>query len=180
MTLEMKVDDVRWHISRDRNTLTVWLFNDSRFASPGKRIARYDFGVNASGMREKLLKGLYRTPYRDGWKYTVNLSVHPLLARLIVLYAEYGWKTDEDGRRVPFTYLRHNRKALGIHYLIERYCEAWHMCLEYNAEFSCKEDPAFATADAVRMPYFPTPQSYRGYNPTRRIRNDDSDLPKLL
>lgn len=150
-------DDVEYRYSESTKMLYIWVSNDDRYYKQPKRAAKYDFGRRADGQdkKTKLIKGVYREPYLDGWKYTINGKVYPEFVKVVILYAHYGYYTDEQGNRRAFTNLRHNRKALGIHYLIER-------CLPYlpdgNERFhSCPE--------SYKVPFFPTPQSYTGFNP---------------
>lgn len=148
-------DEVEYRYSESTHTLYIWLFNDERRYKVPQRAARYDFGRSADkeDRKMKLFKGIYREPFKDGWKYTINSKLHSILAETILSYAHYGRYIDEDGNRIVFTYLRHNRKALGIHYLIERYIK-----------YSQKYDPHFFK-DQYLIPYFPTPQNYDGTNP---------------
>ena len=135
-----RVDDVRYRVDQHPPRLTVWLFNDDSFYAGAalKRVTRYDFDrrFNPDGTspdrKEKLDVGIYRTPFRDGWRYTISSDVHEPLCALIIRYATHGWKTDENGERVPATYLRHNRKALGIFDLIKRYLLVRDECLLVN------------------------------------------------
>ncbi len=158
-----KVDDVRYKVDQHPPRLTVWLFNDDSFYAGAalKRVAHYDFDrrFNPDGTspdrKEKLDVGIYRTPFRDGWRYTISSDVHGPLCEAIIEYATYGWKTDENGERVPFTYLRHNRKALEIFDLIKRYLIRWECCLLRN--FGAKRgsfDYHVSSQDFCRMPYF--------------------------
>ena len=149
-------DDVEYRYSESSQMLYIGLANDDRYYKQPKRAAKYDFGRNADkeAKKVKLLKGLYREPYRDGWKYTVNRKVHPDLVETIIRYANYGRYVDDDGNRIPFTYLRHNRKALGIHYLLERYV-AFMTRPRYSYE---------VFRDHAQVPYFPTPENYDGTN----------------
>lgn len=158
-----RVDDVRCKVDRHPPRLTVWLFNDdSHYAGAAlKRVTRYDFDrrFNPDGTspdrKEKLDVGIYRTPFRDGWRYTISSDVHGPLCEAIIEYATYGWKMDENGERVPFTYLRHNRKALEIFDLIKRYLIRRECCLLRN--FGAKHgsfDYRIPSPDFYRMPYF--------------------------
>lgn len=143
-------DDVKYIYNERTQMLYIWLFNDDTYYKKAKRSAKYDFGRNPDKEEKKvkLLKGIYREPYRGGWKYTINGKVCRLLVNTIFDYAHYGRYIDEDGNRIAFTYLRHNRKALGIHYLIERYATSRIYFYDHRL-----------------VPYFPTPQSYDGTNP---------------
>ena len=173
---EMKVDNVRFHLNKGPGMFQVWVFNDERFYDEKmrSRIARYDFGRrpdHADGTpadrKAKLLIGLYREPYRDGWKYILNAKLHPEMYKLVLKYISYGWKESEDGDLVPFTYLRHNRKALGIHYLFERYvAHCKHMKKRLKSRSWCDEHADYRDgfSDYTDEPYFPTPQSYKGFN----------------
>ena len=169
-----KVDMVHFHFNRTSERLDVWCFNDLEAYEPRavNRVAKYDFGRkpdNDDGTpadcKEKILVGLYREPYRDGWKYTLHGKIHPLLLELVLDYLEYGLKYDAAGEAIPTTYLRHNRRALGIHYLFLRYYECYKEVQEEN-----KRRPEYPRdykrefIDYFREPYFPTPQSYDGYN----------------
>lgn len=127
---EFKVDSVHYHYSKTSGKLEVWCFNDDKAysAKNKKLVARYDFGRkpndesgSATDKKQKLIVGLYREPYMDGWKYTIHSKVLPELAKTVWRYIYFGFQLNEDGEIEPFTYLRHNRKALGIHYLLERY-----------------------------------------------------------
>ena len=148
-------DDVEYIYNDRTQMLYIWLSNDDRYYEQPKRSAKYDFGRNPDKEEKKvkLLKGIYREPYLDGWKYTINGKVCRVLVNTILDYANYGRYIDEDGNRIAFTYLRHNRKALGIHYLIERYVG------------SQKKDVWWDFYDYRLVPYFPTPQNYNGINP---------------
>lgn len=158
-----RVDDVRYRVDQHPPRLTVWLFNDDSFYAGAalKRVTRYDFDrrFNPDGTspdrKEKLDVGIYRTPFRDGWRYTISSDVHGPLCETIIRYATYGWKMDENGERVPFTYLRHNRKALEIFDLIKRYLIRRECCLLRN--FGAKHgsfDYHTPSPDFYRMPYF--------------------------
>ena len=149
-------DDVQYRYTEGTQMLYIGLSNDDSYYKDPARAAKYDFGRNPDKEEKKvkLLKGIYREPYLDGWKYTINGKVHPLLVETVIRYAEYGSYTDEDGKSIVFTYLRHNRKALGIHYLIERYLAGGSTTDFY---------------DALLRPYFPSPDDYEGYNPNRFI-----------
>ena len=158
-----RVDDVRYKVDRHPPRLTVWLFNDDSFYADtaADRVARYDFDrrLNPDGTspdrKEKLDVGIYRTPFRDGWRYTISSDVHEPLCALIIRYATHGWKTDENGERVPATYLRHNRKALGIFDLIKRYLLVRDECLLVNDGLPEKiVDYHVASSDFGRMPCF--------------------------
>lgn len=154
-------DDVRYEYSEKSQMLFIWLFNDDTKYKKPNHFAKYDFGRSAddTGKKVKLYKGLYREPFRDGWKYTVNGKVHHYFINTVLRYANYGWRIDEEGNRVPFTNLRHNRKALGIHYLFERYI--FH--LNHPSRWQ------WGFGDNGLVPYFPTPKSYKGYNPRRYL-----------
>ena len=143
-------DDVKYIYNERTQMLYIWLFNDDTYYKKAKRSAKYDFGrtPDKEEKKVKLLKGIYREPYRDGWKYTINGKVCRLLMNTVFDYAHYGRYIDEDGNRIAFTYLRHNRKALGIHYLIERYATSRVYFYDHRL-----------------VPYFPTPQNYDGTNP---------------
>lgn len=160
-------DDVEYRFCERLRMFYIWLSNDDRYYKQPNRSAKYDFGrkADAKEKKMKLLKGLYREPYLDGWKYTINEKVHPHLVEVVVKYANYGRYIDENGNRINFTYLRHNRKALGIHYLIERYV------------FCQQEDGLCGFWDDTLVPYFPTPQSYDGSNP-QPFQNTSRDLYK--
>ena len=158
----LKVDDVHYRVDRYPPRLTVWLFNDdSAYADDAKDVAHYDFGrrINPDGTspdrKEKLEVGIYRTPFRDGWRYTISSDVHELLCELVIRYANFGWKTDENGERVPSTYLRHNRKALGIYDLIRRYLVVRDECLLLNDGLKRGDcDYRFLSSDFGRMSCF--------------------------
>ena len=120
---ELKVDIIRHDYNEAKGKLIVWLFNDPNFysAKEWKLTAKYDFGRkpndedgNPTDKKQKLLVGLYREPFRDGWKYTINEKVHPEMVDTVLNYIFFGFQKKEDGEMEPFTYLRHNRKALGI------------------------------------------------------------------
>lgn len=175
--LDFKVDRVHTHFNYSTNQLTIWLFNDDSFYAEKsvKRVARYDFGRTENDRKVKLEKGIYRQPYKDGWKYIINAKLHSRLVETVERYNNYGFTINEDGEEVPFTYLRHNRKALGIHYLIERYVNR-----EYNLPII--DIPGYGKTmfipmgfiftdfiDEFKRPYFPTPQSYNGRNPSKLI-----------
>ncbi len=158
-----RVDDVRYKVDRHPPRLTVWLFNDDSFYADTAtdRVAHYDFDrrFNPDGTspdrKEKLDVGIYRTPFRDGWRYTISSDVHEPLCWLIIRYATHGWKTDENGEHVPATYLRHNRKALGIFDLIKRYLLVRDECLLVNDGLPEKiVDYHVASPDFGRMPCF--------------------------
>ena len=138
---EFKVDSVHYHYSKTSGKLEVWCFNDDKAysAKNKKLVARYDFGrkLNTESgsnadKKQKLIVGLYREPYMDGWKYTIHSKVLPELAKTVWRYIYFGFQLNEDGEIEPFTYLRHNRKALGIHYLLERYVKFFKEVLEEN------------------------------------------------
>ena len=171
---EFKVDRIHFHFNPTSRKLDVWCFNNPDAYEPRalKLIAKYDFGRkpnNEDGTpadcKQKLLIGLYREPYRDGWEYTLYGKIHPHMLDLAFDYIYYGLKWTSTGETVPTTYLRHNRKALGIHYLFLRYCECYKEVQEYNKKHP-KELCDYKTAfmDYAREPYFPAPGSYDGYN----------------
>lgn len=165
-----KVDPVHYHYNKSSGKIELWLFNDSSFykESAEARVAKYDFGRSSeeNDKKMKLMIGLYREPYRDGWKYTLFAKIHPQFAETVLDYINFGWSKDkESGELIENTYLRHNRKALGIHYLFERYVRAFKRCQKLSSDKeSYKED----FDDYKYQPYFPTPQSYDGYVRTRR------------
>ena len=174
---EFKVDMVRYHYSKTTNKLEVWCFNDEQAYGEKhrKRMARYDFGRKPNDeegkptdKKQKLLIGLYREPYQDGWKYTIHANTLPMLADTVFRYIFFGYQENKDGKMEPFTYLRHNRKALGIHYLFERYIVFRKEVVEYNEvfkdepEYQC--DPKTDFRDFYQEPYFPTSEKYNGYN----------------
>lgn len=178
---EFKVDSVHYHYSKTSGKLEVWCFNDDKAysAKNKKLVARYDFGRkpndesgSATDKKQKLIVGLYREPYMDGWKYTIHSKVLPELAKTVWRYIYFGFQLNEDGEIEPFTYLRHNRKALGIHYLLERYVKFYKEALEENKCFKdfleYQYDPKTDFRDFYHEPYFPTPQSYNGYNISAR------------
>lgn len=160
-----KVDEIHLHFSKTTGMLRVWLFNDdSKYeAKCLGRIARYDFGRkpdeengNPADHKMKLDKGLYREPYRDGWKYTINSKLHPAICYKINQYADYGKKTNEDGAKEEFTYLRHNRKAFGIYNLLERYMVIkWYCENALTLTTSVPVDYRYCSADWSSRPYFP-------------------------
>lgn len=169
-----KVDPMHFHYNRSSGKLEVWCFNNESAYSEKHidRVVKYDFGRipgekegSAINRKQKLLVGLYRQPYRDGWKYIINEKVHPHMVKLVFDYIFYGWKLDENGAPVPSTYLRYNRKALGIHYLFLRYYECHNEAEAWN-----KEHPKYPIDyridfnDFNKEPYFPAPASYDGYN----------------
>lgn len=138
-------------------------------------MARYDFERkfndeegNPTDKKQKLLIGLYREPYQDGWKYTIHTSTLPLLTDTVLRYIHFGFQENECGEIEPFTYLRHNRKALGIHYLFERYIDFCKEAARVNEIFRNRPeyhyDPKVDFRDFYQEPYFPTPTKYRGYN----------------
>ena len=174
---EFKVDMVRYHYSKTTGKLEVWCFNDEKAYAEKyrKRMARYDFGRkpddeegNPTDKKQKLLIGLYREPYQDGWKYTVHTKTLPMLTDTVFRYLFFGFQENEDGKMEPFTYLRHNRKALGIHYLFERYIDFYKRFEEYNEWYKGKSefqvDLKTDFRDFYQEPYFPTPEKYDGYN----------------
>ena len=170
---EFKVDDIHYHYSKTTGKLEVWCFNNEKAYAEKyrERVAKYDFGRkpydeegNPTDKKEKLLIGLYRQPYMDGWKYTISEKVHPHMIDLLFDYILYGWKQNENGEIVPTTYLRHNRKVLGIHYLLLRYCECYNEVQEWNKQHpQSPMDYKTAFLDFSREPYFPTPDNYDGY-----------------
>ena len=174
---EFKVDDIHYHYSKTSGKLEVWCFNDETAYAEKyrKRVAKYDFGRkpndedgNPIDKKEKLLIGLYRQPYMDGWKYTISEKVHPHMIDLVFDYILYGWKLNDNGEVVPTTYLRHNRKVLGIHYLLLRYRECYNEVQEWNKQHPQSEmDYKTAFIDFSKEPYFPTPENYDGYNHAR-------------
>lgn len=110
---EFKVDEVHYHYSKTSGKLEVWCFNDEKVYSPKarKRVAKYDFGRkpnNEDGQpterKQKLLIGLYREPYKDGWKYTINTKVLPMLTDTVFRYIFFGYQENENGEIEPFTY----------------------------------------------------------------------------
>lgn len=153
---DFKVDSVRY---RTGKKLTIWLFNDESHYKNIKLMARYDFGRTGNDdVPQKLLSGIYRIPYEDGWQYLITTSTHPALVDTIIEYAEFGWFVNDDGEKEAFTYLRHNRKALGIHYLIERYVA------NYKWRKQWFNDNLLLCPDKNRQPYFPSPEKYNGNN----------------
>jgi len=176
---EFKVDPVRYEVCRSKEKLSVWVFNDPGFYAGKARqlVAKYDFGRKPIGedsspadKRQKLLVGMYREPFRDGWKYTLNTRLHPEMAATVMRYILYGFRTGEDGKREPFTYLRHNRKALGIHYLFLRYYECAVEAEAFNREHpSLNLNYKTDLIDFYAEPYFPTPENYDGVNRGRRL-----------
>lgn len=174
---EFKVDRVHSHFNYSTNQLTIWLFNDDSFYADKslKRVARYYFGRTADDKKAKVEKGIYRHPYKDGWKYIINAKLHPRLVDTIERYNNYGFIINEDGEEVPFTYLRHNRKALGIHYMIVRYINRENSIPYIDVpgvgRIAIIMPRAYLTdfVDEIKRPYFPTPESYKGHNPTRPI-----------
>lgn len=170
--LDFKVDRVRNRFNYSTNQLTLWLFNDDSFYAKKSvsRIARYDFGRTDGDRKIKLEKGIYREPYRDGWKYIINAKLHPRLTKTVERYNNYGFIVNEDGEEVPFTYLRHNRKALGIHYLIERYIHREFsfptVYVEGIGNINIIMPGTILTdfIDEFKTPYFPTPKTYDGKN----------------
>ena len=92
---EFKVDSVHYHYSKTSGKLEVWCFNDDKSysAKNKKLVARYDFGRkpndesgSATDKKQKLIVGLYREPYMDGWKYTIHSKVLPELAKTVWRY----------------------------------------------------------------------------------------------
>ena len=160
-----KVDEVRWHFSKTTGMLSVWLFNDDdRYSQKHLgRVARYDFGRRPDAedgtpadCKIKLDKGLYREPYRDGWKYSVNSRLHPELCCIIRQYVSYGVRKDENGQSAPFTYLRHNRKAYGIYNLLERYMIVKWFCENaFSPNMQRDIDYHYCSATWGGRPFFP-------------------------
>ena len=105
----LKVDDVRYELNPTTGMLSVWLYNDASYYEKRSNvpIAVYDFGRHyderslTTDRKAKLDKGLYREPFRDGWKYRLNIRLHPMMYETLMRYIRYGWKTDENGQRVP-------------------------------------------------------------------------------
>lgn len=162
-----KVDRVQVKIDNSKGVLMVFLFNDETLYDEHyeKHVARYDFGRKDGDRKVKLEKGLYREPYEDGWKYTVNIKLHDRLVRTILRYNNFGFKINEDGEEVPYTYLRHNRKALGIHYMIERYRNRMNDRIIESPIYGkilCLSMEALLTdfPDEFKRPYFPTSNEY--------------------
>ena len=177
---ETKVDNIRYHFSKTTGKLEVWCFNDDKAYSDKnkKLVAKYDFGRkpndetgNPTDRKQKLQIGLYREPYMDGWKYTVHSKILPALADTVLRYIFYGFQKNEDGEILPFTYLRHNRKAFGIHCLFERYLKFCAACIEWNELFKNEPDRCWdiqtSFRDFYREPYFPTPNGNTDYNIAR-------------
>ena len=88
----VKVDKVHYHYNKTSGKLEVWCFNDDKAYSEKyrKRAAKYDFDRkpkdeegNPTDRKQKLLVGLYREPYQDGWKYTVSEKVLPMLVETV-------------------------------------------------------------------------------------------------
>ena len=177
----VKVDKVHYHYNKTSGKLEVWCFNDDKAYSEKyrKRAAKYDFDRkpndeegNPTDRKQKLLVGLYREPYQDGWKYTVSEKVLPMLVETVFRYIRFGFKENEDGTLEPYTYLRHNRRALGIHYLFERYVAFYKDTVEFNERYKDDGDhfnPKTDCMDFYQEPYFPTPQKYDGHNYAARL-----------
>lgn len=171
---EFKVDLVHHHYNQTSEKLEVWCFNDPSAYEPRARklAANYDFGRKPNhedgapaDRKQKLLIGLYRKPYCDGWKYTISGKVHPRMVATVLDYIFFGFQENEDGEMEPFTYLRHNRKALGIHYLFERYVEHCRSNIEWISQQDYADyDYRDGFRDYDEEPYFPTPRTYKGYN----------------
>lgn len=80
-------------------------------------------------------------------------------------YIFFGFQENEDGEMDPFTYLRHNRKALGIHYLFERYVGHCRQIIKWISQQNYTDyDYRDGFRDYNEEPYFPTPRTYKGYN----------------
>ena len=114
----MKRDTLTLTYDRDNKHMSVYLFNDdSKYAGKPEAVKHYDFDQTGEMKRERLAEGLYKVPYKDGWKITLNCSLtHPLEA-IILYYSRYGGR--EDG--YVYKNIRHNRKAYGTYLLIQRY-----------------------------------------------------------
>ena len=163
---EYKVDKVQYREDKSGSKLTVWVFNDPSYYAPNaqKFVAKYNFGRkpnNEDGTpadkKTKLMPGLYREPFKDGWKYVISIKVQPKLTETVMRYINWGWKKDDDGELVPCTYLRHNRKAFGIHYLIESYLNFYNDWLKYIPEKrECKSHVEADFPPFYYYPYFPT------------------------
>lgn len=171
-----KVDEVHYHYNKTSGKLEVWCFNDEKAYAEKyrKRMMKYDFGRKPNDetgaptdKKIKLMVGVYREPYRDGWKYTIFKNIHPMMVDTVLEYIHYGLKPNEDGEMEPFTYLRHNRKALGIHYLFERYLEVYKVCQAIPEVVGGKDIYKIDLVDFFHEPYFPSPQNYTGRNLAR-------------
>ena len=73
-------DDVRYEYSEKSQMLFIWLFNDDTKYKKPNHFAKYDFGRSADkeDRKMKLFKGIYREPFKDGWKYTINSKLHSI------------------------------------------------------------------------------------------------------
>ena len=129
----VQTDPVHYQFNKGTGMLQVWLFNDNAAYADAGRASRYDFGRKIGDRKVKLCVGLWRAPYRDGWKYTLSAKVHPHMYELMMQYISHGWKISADGEREAFTCLRHNKRAIGIHYLFEWYVIEQLECDEFNA-----------------------------------------------
>ena len=99
-------------LTYDRNLkhMSVYLFNDDgKYKGRPDAIKHYDFSQTGEMKRQRLAEGLYRVPYKDGWKITLNCALTHPLDGIIHYYSRYGRrKNGEIYKSIP-----HNRKAYG-------------------------------------------------------------------
>ena len=102
---------------KDLKHMSVYLFNDdSKYKGKPEAVKHYDFSQTGEMKRERLAEGLYRVPYRDGWKITLNCALTHPLDEIIHYYSRYGMREGYVYRNI-----RHNQKAYGTYLLIQRY-----------------------------------------------------------
>ena len=108
MAGRLKVDDVRYELNPTTGMLSVWLYNDASYYEkrPNVSIATCDFGRHyderglTTDRKAKLDKGLYRKPFRDGWKYRLNIRLHPMMYETLMRYIRYGWTSSSRTRPI--------------------------------------------------------------------------------
>lgn len=113
-----KRDTLTLTYDRDLKHMSVYLFNDdSKYAGKPEAVKHYDFDQTGEMKRERLAEGLYKVPYKDGWKITLNCKLTFPLEKIIHYYSRYGAR--ENG--YVYRNIRHNQKAYGTYLLIRRY-----------------------------------------------------------
>lgn len=177
-----KWDTLTLTFDRDLKHMSVYLFNDdSKYKGKPEAVKHYDFDQTGEMKRERLAEGLYRVPYKDGWKITLNCALTQPLDKIIHYYSRYGRR----GNGIIYKSIPHNRKAYGTYLLIQRYVKwvergkKWNRIGGKDMEFTdCGEKVEFNywSSDTITidlLKYYDQGNNQKPYFPANTIEREE-------